>query len=87
MAGSNGATWSWASPTARTVEVKEGLRSGEQVILDPKPFLSDEQQAGLKAEREAWARNAAARAARLKGRGTPGRTAERQYWKLLMAVS
>ena len=41
-------------------EVKEGLRCRRQVILDPSPFLNDDQRAELKAEREAAARNAAA---------------------------
>ena len=31
-----------------TVEIKQGLRTGEQVILDPRPFLSDEQRARMK---------------------------------------
>jgi HlyD family secretion protein len=42
-------------------EVKEGLRSGEKVILEPRPFLSEEQQAKIKSEQEAEAREAAAR--------------------------
>ena len=31
-----------------TVEIKEGLRTGDQLILDPHPFLSDEQRARIK---------------------------------------
>jgi RND family efflux transporter MFP subunit len=33
----------------KTVEVKEGLREGDQVILDPAPYLSDEQRAKINA--------------------------------------
>ena len=55
-------------------EVKEGLRSGDKVILEPRPFLSDEQQAKIKSEQEAEAREAAARReAALKAAAAPRR--------------
>ena len=47
------------------VEVKEGLRDGDQVILDPNPFLSDEQRARIKAAPARVRKKAAA--ARKKG--------------------
>jgi RND family efflux transporter MFP subunit len=49
-----------------TVEVKEGLQDGDQVILDPLPLLSDEQRARMKAStRPARRKGAASR----KGQG------------------
>ncbi len=60
-------------------EVKEGLRSGEKVILEPLPFLSEEQQSTIKSEKEAEVREAAARReAALKAAAAPRRQDVRQ---------
>src|SRR5262249_45085549 len=56
-----------------TIEVKEGLRSGELVILDPRPFLTDEQRARIKSPKEPDAREkgAVSRKARLEPATSP----------------
>ncbi len=45
------------------VEAREGLKAGEKVILDPRPLLTEDQRAILKAEREATAKKDAERQA------------------------
>ena len=52
-----------------TVEIKEGLRSGERVIIDPNPFLSDEQKARIQTAKPAR-RPIRKKAATGKGQGT-----------------
>ncbi len=48
------------------VEVKQGLKPGDKVILDPRPFLSDDQRAILKAEHDAARQRDAERDARIR---------------------
>ncbi|MHB1560728.1 MAG: efflux RND transporter periplasmic adaptor subunit [Isosphaeraceae bacterium] len=48
------------------VEVKEGLKSGEKVIVDPRPFLTGEQKAILEAEHKAALQKDAERQANLR---------------------
>jgi multidrug efflux pump subunit AcrA (membrane-fusion protein) len=43
------------------VEVKEGLREGDPVILDPTPYLSDEQRARMSVPTRPARKKAAAR--------------------------
>jgi RND family efflux transporter MFP subunit len=53
------------------VEIKEGLRDGDQVILDPQPFLTDDQRARIDAAPAAASKKAAAPA---KARAKPARS-------------
>jgi RND family efflux transporter MFP subunit len=69
----------------KTVEIKEGLKAGDQVILDPERFLSEDQRARRNAVIDPFKENASipkkADVPRKKGRGVPasklrGRTVE-----------
>lgn len=48
------------------VEVKQGLKSGEKVIVDPRPFLTGEQKAILQAEHESALQRDAERQANIR---------------------